>query len=95
MLSYILQKAQQFERDFGVAPTVVYINPRHYAALYRENPHLFAPDLDIRLGFRLAIVPASALSHPEAALVTHPDGTGGRDRQADARAPVADTRNVA
>jgi hypothetical protein len=95
MLSYILQKAQQFERDFGVAPTVVYINPRHYAALYRDNPHLFDPDPAIRLGFRLAIVPSSTLSHPEAALIMHPDGMGGRDRHTDTSPSVGDARCVA
>ena len=95
MLSYILQKAQQFERDFGVAPTVIYINPRHYAALCRENPQLFDPGLAVRPGFRLAIVPSSTLSHPEAAFIMDPVGAQGRDPHADARPPVADTRCVA
>lgn len=76
MWSYILQKAQQFERNFGIAPTVIYINPQHYEALYRENPGLFAPDLAIRLGFRLAILPGSRLSHPEAALIMPAAGAG-------------------
>lgn len=72
MLSYILQKAQQFTRDFGVAPTVIYINPQHYDALFRENPEMFAPDLPVRLGFKLAILPSSRLMHPEAALIMQP-----------------------
>ena len=67
MLSYILQQAQQFERDFGIAPDVVYINPQHFEALFRDSPELFAPDQQIRLGFRLVILPSSQLAHPTAA----------------------------
>ncbi len=43
MLSYILYQMQEFERNHGVAPNVVSINPMHFEALFRENPALFEP----------------------------------------------------
>jgi hypothetical protein len=85
MFSYILQKAQQFQRDFGTAPTVVYINPQHFEALFRENPELFSPEQSVRLGFKLVILPGSRLAHPEAALLMQ-DSVGGADP-----APVTDS----
>lgn len=66
MLSYILYQAQEFERNHGVSPNVVYINPMHFEALFREYPALFEPDQEVRLGFRMMIVPGSRLTHPEA-----------------------------
>ncbi|MEZ5541350.1 MAG: hypothetical protein R3F42_04830 [Pseudomonadota bacterium] len=65
MLSHILGQAYEFERIHGVAPNVVYINPLHFQALYREFPGLFEPAQTIRLGFRVVIIPASRLAHPE------------------------------
>jgi hypothetical protein len=85
MFSYILQKAQQFQREFGVAPTVIYINPRHFEALFRESPELFSPDMAVRLGFKLVILPSSRLAHPEAALLMQ--GAAGRIEAL----PVAET----
>jgi len=86
MLSIILYQMQEFERGHGVAANVVYINPVHYEALFRENPELFEPGQDVRLGFRMVIVPSSCLAHPEASLLenlrpAHQDdpGIGGRD----------------
>ena len=87
MLSYILQQAQQFERDFGVAPNVVYINPQHYEAMFREMPDLFDPGQALRPGFRMVILPASRLAHPEAALVMSPGDIAGVAYGAQGRAP--------
>jgi hypothetical protein len=77
MLSFILQKVQQFERDFGVAPNVVYINPQHYAAMCRELPDLFGSGQSPHPGFRIVILPASRLAHPEAALLMLPGDSAG------------------
>ena len=71
MLDYILLQAQKFEQDHGVAPNVVYINPVHFESLFRDYPDLFAPDQEVRLGFKLAIQPSSQLSHPHASLLMH------------------------
>ena len=87
MLSYILCRAQEFERNHGVAPNVVYINPTHFEVLIREYPTLFEPGQDVRLGFRMMIVPGSRLAHPEASWLEnlrplHADNRGsegGRD----------------
>lgn len=68
MLDYILSQAQQFEREHGEAPDVVYINPVHFEALFRAYPRLFEPDQEIRLGFKLVILPSSELPHPQASL---------------------------
>lgn len=87
MLSYILQQAQQFERDFGVAPNVVYINPQHYEALLREMPDLFGPGQALRLGFRMVILPSSRLAHPEAALLMCPGDIAGTAHGAQGSAP--------
>lgn len=70
MLDYILNTAQTFEREHGIAPDVIYINPLHYEQLTRYSPELFAPGSKQRLGFRLLIVPANVLSHPAASLLT-------------------------
>lgn len=70
MLDYILNTAQTFEREHGIAPDVIYINPMHYEQLTRYSPDLFAPDSNTRLGFRLVIVPANVLAHPHASLLT-------------------------
>ena len=69
MLSYILCQAQEYERKHGVAPNVVYINPMHFEALFRKYPELFEPGQDVRLGFRMMIVPGSRLANPEASLL--------------------------
>ena len=66
MLSHILCKAQEFERNHGIAPNVMYINPMHFEVLFREYPELFEPGQEVRLGFRLMIVPGSRLAHPDA-----------------------------
>jgi hypothetical protein len=69
MLDYILNTAQTFEREHGIAPDVIYINPLHYEQLTRYSPELFTPGSRRRLGFRLVIVPANELAHPAAALL--------------------------
>ena len=70
MLDYILNTAQAFEREHGIVPDVIYINPMHYEQLTRFNPELFAPGSRLRSGFRLMIVPANVLAHPHASLLT-------------------------
>jgi hypothetical protein len=70
MLDYILNTAQTFEREHGTAPDVIYINPLHYEQVTRYCPDLFAPGSKLHLGFRLVIVPATVLAHPQAALLT-------------------------
>ena len=62
MLDYLLYTAQSFEREHGLDPDVIYINPLHYEQLTRYNPELFAPESKLRLGFRLVIVPANVLA---------------------------------
>lgn len=69
MLDYLLNTAQSFEREHGIVPDVIYINPLHYAQLTRYNPELFAVGSKLRLGFRLVIVPANVLAHPHASLL--------------------------
>ena len=66
MLSHILCKAQEFERNHGIAPNVMYINPMHFEVLFRKYPELFEPGQEVRPGFRLMIVPGSRLAHPVA-----------------------------
>ncbi|HYQ70558.1 MAG TPA: hypothetical protein VET88_01375 [Gammaproteobacteria bacterium] len=70
MLDYILSTAQSFEREHGIAPDVIYINPMHYEQLTRTAPELFVPGGKLHLGFRLMIVPANVLAHPHASLLT-------------------------
>ena len=70
MLDYILNTAQAFEREHGIVPDVIYINPMHYEQLTRFNPELFAPGSRLLPGFRLVIVPANVLVHPRASLLT-------------------------
>ena len=41
MLSHLLCQAQEFERNHGIAPNVMYVNPMHFEALFREYPELF------------------------------------------------------
>jgi hypothetical protein len=72
MLDYILKTAQTFERQHGIAPDVIYINPLHYERLTRCNPELFVPGSRLCPGFRLVIVPASILAHPHASLLDRP-----------------------
>lgn len=79
MLNHILLQAQNYERNHGIAPNVVYINPTHYAALAREYPALFEPGQTIRPGFRMVIVPACRLAHPGAARVERPPRDAGSD----------------
>jgi len=69
MLDYILNTAQAFEREHGIVPEVIYINPMHYEQLTRYSPDLFAPGSRQHPGFRLVIVPASVLAHPRASLL--------------------------
>jgi hypothetical protein len=70
MLDYILNTAQTFEREHGIAPDVIYINPLHYEQLTRYSPELFASGSRTDLGFRLVIVPANVLAHPRASLLS-------------------------
>jgi hypothetical protein len=69
MLDYLLNTAQVFEREHGIAPDVIYINPLHYEQLTRRSPELFVPGSKLRLGLRLVIMPANMLAHPRAALL--------------------------
>ena len=69
MLDYILNTAQAFEREHGIAPDVIYINRMHYERLTRSSPELFAPGNRLQPGFRLMIVPANMLAHPTASLL--------------------------
>jgi hypothetical protein len=70
MLDHILKTAQTFENTHGTPPDVIYINPSHYEGLCKYYPELFSPSQDIKLGFRLVIVPRSTLVHPEAVLLS-------------------------
>lgn len=70
MLDYILNTAQAFEREHGIAPDIIYINPMHYERLTRYSPGLFAPGNKLEFGFRLVIVPANVLAHPQASLLS-------------------------
>jgi hypothetical protein len=93
MLSYILYLMQEFERNHGAAPNVIYINPMHFEALFRENPALFEPGQAVRLGFRMVMLPSSCLPHPEASRLeiprTWPNCSHGTVNQASAwRLPV-------
>ncbi len=72
MLDHILQCVLAFEREHGITPDVVYINPFHYDGLRRFHPELFNTGEPVSLGFRLVIVPGNQLSHPEAALLSGP-----------------------
>ena len=83
MLDYLLEMAQTFTREHGTPPAVIRINPLHYGRLARSNPELFAPEPRPRLGFRLVIVPARELAHPQACLhgpgsSRYPDGVMAR-----------------
>jgi hypothetical protein len=69
MLDYLLNTAHAFEREHGIAPDVIYINPLHYEQLARCNPELFAHGRKLQLGLLLVIVPASVLAHPRASLL--------------------------
>jgi len=68
MLDQILQSVQAFENQHGMSPDIIYINPFHYEGLRRYHPDLFGSDEPVPLGFRIVIVPANILPHPEAAL---------------------------
>lgn len=72
MLDHIMQCVLDFEREHGIAPDVVYINPFHYDGLRRYHPGLFDPGKSVALGFRQVIVPSNQLSHPEAAQLSAP-----------------------
>jgi hypothetical protein len=72
MLDYILNTAQTFEREHGIAPDVIYINPLHYEQLTRYSPEIFTTGNTLQLGFRLVIVPANVLAHPMASLLVVP-----------------------
>jgi hypothetical protein len=43
--------AQSFEREHGIVPDVVYINPLHYEQLTRYNPELLRPGANRAWGF--------------------------------------------
>jgi hypothetical protein len=66
MLSHILRQVQAYERRHGIRPNVVYINPDHLRCLRLHHPWLFRNDPAVQLGFRLAVVEAGSLVHPEA-----------------------------
>ncbi len=70
MLDHILSTAQSYEREHGIRPNVLYLNPDHLRVLVEYYPSLFDHDPAIGLEFRLVIVAASQLSHPQAAYVT-------------------------
>ncbi len=70
MLDHILATAQSYEREHGIRPNVLYLNPDHLRVLVKAYPALFEQDPAICLDFRLMIVAASQLSHPQAAYVT-------------------------
>jgi hypothetical protein len=67
MLSYILRQIQSFERNHGMRPNVVFLNPQHLDALRHEYPQLFREDPVIALGFRVVILPRELGSHPQVA----------------------------
>jgi hypothetical protein len=69
MLDHILACAQAFQREHGLQPNVVYINPDHHQALLVLYPSLFDNDPHWQLGLRLIIVPSGELIHPQAAYV--------------------------
>ncbi len=69
MLDHILACAQAFQREHGLQPNVVYINPDHHKALLVLYPSLFDNDPRWQLGLRLIIVPSGELIHPQAAHV--------------------------
>lgn len=69
MLDHILACAQAFEREHGVQPNVVYINPDHHKALLGHYPTLFDADPRWLLGLRLVIIPSRELIHPQAAYI--------------------------
>jgi hypothetical protein len=69
MLDHILATAQSYEREHGMRPNVLYLNPDHHRVLIEYYPALFERDPAISLNFRLVIVAASQLSHPQAAYV--------------------------
>ncbi len=69
MLDHILATAQSYEREHGIRPNVLYLNPNHHRVLLEHYPALFDHDPAISLEFRLVIVSASLLSHPQAAYV--------------------------
>jgi hypothetical protein len=76
MLDHIMQCVLDFERQHGIAPDVVYINPFHYDGLRRYHPGLFNTGESVALGFRLVIVPSNQLCHPEAAQLSAPASYG-------------------
>ena len=69
MLDHILACAQAFQREHGLQPNVVYINPNHHQALLVLYPSLFDNDPRWQLGLRLIIVSSGELTHPQAAYV--------------------------
>jgi len=71
MLSYILRQVQDYERRHGIRPNVVYINPDHLRSLRLYHPWLFRTDPALQLGFRLVLVEAGSLTHPEALWVSN------------------------
>jgi hypothetical protein len=87
MLDYILNTAQAFEREHGIAPDVIYINPLHYEQLARYSPELFAPGSRPTLGFRLVIVPANVLAHPRASMLPAGGGWSSTDSPVEQAGP--------
>lgn len=69
MLDHILACAQAYEREHGVQPNVVYINPLHHQFLLAHYPALFERDPRRMLGLRLVIISGHELSHPQAAFI--------------------------
>jgi hypothetical protein len=75
MLDHILATAQSYEREHGIRPNVLYLNPDHHRVLIEYYPALFEYDPAICLDFRLVIVAASQLSHPQAAYLVETGAT--------------------
>jgi hypothetical protein len=67
MLSYILKIMQEFEREHGRHPQVIYLNSRHMRQLMHECPDLFSEHRPVPLGFRIVELPEKELPHPMAA----------------------------
>ena len=68
MLTQVLRSVQRYERSHGVAPDVVYVNPRHWFALMRDCPGLRGCEAAVtRFGFHILVLPEEDLPHPRAA----------------------------
>jgi hypothetical protein len=62
MLSFLYRLIRGFQREHGVAPNVVYLNPLHYRALC-ENLSALAPErIETFLGVHMVLEPTA--THP-------------------------------